>query len=52
MLNQDSHNCLVGEPDVEGYQSAVGDLPPQHFDVLRHASREQVTVFRVAVKPL
>ena len=51
MLDQDPDGHLIGEPDVGGGQAAVGDLPPEHLDVLRHPGREQVTVLRVGVEP-
>jgi hypothetical protein len=39
VLDQDPDGYLVREPDVGGGEPAVGDLPPQHLDVLGHPGR-------------
>jgi hypothetical protein len=50
VLDQDPDGHLVRQPDVGGGQATVGDLAPEHLDVLRHPGREQVTVLRVGVE--
>lgn len=52
MLDQHPHGDLVRQPDVRSGEPSVGDLAPQHLDVLGDAGGQPVAELGVGVEPL
>jgi len=52
VLDQHPDGDLVRQPDVRSGQPAIGDLAPQHLEVLGHPGGEPVPELGVAVEPL
>jgi hypothetical protein len=52
VLDQHPDGDLVRQPDVRPSQAALGDLAPQHLDVLGHAGGKPVAELGVGVEPV
>jgi hypothetical protein len=52
VLDQHPDRDLVRQPDVGPGQAAIGDLAPEHLEMLGHPGREPVAEVGVGVEPL